>query len=271
MCTSPSSEDAMDVAGNTFKSPWGRVDVEGTRVKCLEVRLYGPDFLLQSFSNRDQKWKPVCSHMWDDTIGRKICSEIGYGRKDYVGFGQMSPGGGSSDGYMILKSDSSIRTLLTDRMPLFKMWTVYAGYLTLKEMESGSGSAVSRIFSHPGYEPMTKDKDIALMKLERPLSLSGLVSDTLREARVSLISSSVCNSSAFYNGQITDTMICAGRREGGVDTCQGDSGGPLVTQANQLWWLVGDTSWGIGCGVKNKPGVYGNVTYFLEWIYEKMQ
>ncbi|KAK6296009.1 hypothetical protein J4Q44_G00337220 [Coregonus suidteri] len=51
----------------------------------------------------------------------------------------------------------------------------------------------------------------------------------------------------------------------------GDSGGPLVTEKDSVWWLVGDTSWGDGCAQRNKPGVYGNVTFFLGWIYEQIQ
>lgn len=52
---------------------------------------------------------------------------------------------------------------------------------------------------------------------------------------------------------------------------QGDSGGPLVVKEGNVWWLAGDTSFGIGCALRNRPGVYGNVTFFLDWVYEQMQ
>lgn len=52
---------------------------------------------------------------------------------------------------------------------------------------------------------------------------------------------------------------------------QGDSGGPLVTLKNEIWWLIGDTSWGSGCAKAYRPGVYGNVTVFTDWIYQQMR
>ncbi len=56
-------------------------------------------------------------------------------------------------------------------------------------------------------------------------------------------------------------MVCAGvPTTGGKDTCQGDSGGPLVVPAGDgTFRLIGDTSFGEGCGLPGFPGVYGRV------------
>ncbi|KAM6448313.1 transmembrane protease serine 2 isoform 2-T3 [Liasis olivaceus] len=182
-------------------------------------------------------------------------------------------------------------------------WTVYAGILRQSEMIPSKGFRVARIISHPNYDSASKNNDVALMKLQYPLSFNefigpvclpnagmmfetnqqcwisgwgakyqgGNTSKELNAALVPLIDSSICNGRYIYNGIILPTMICAGYLQGKVDSCQGDSGGPLVTMKNVLWWLVGDTSWGTGCATQFKPGVYGNITVFTEWIYRNMQ
>ncbi|NXE49795.1 TMPS2 protease, partial [Casuarius casuarius] len=182
-------------------------------------------------------------------------------------------------------------------------WTVYAGILNQKDMISAAGHGLQQIISHPDYDSDSKDNDIALMKLEAPLTFtdnirpvclpsSGMVfnadeqcwisgwgaeyqggktSDALNYAMVPLIERSTCNSAYIYSGMVLPTMICAGYLAGGIDSCQGDSGGPLVTNKDSVWWLVGDTSWGTGCASPNRPGVYGNMTVFTDWIYKNMQ
>lgn len=47
---------------------------------------------------------------------------------------------------------------------------------------------------------------------------------------------------------------------------QGDSGGPLVCELNATWVQVGIVSWGIGCGRKNYPGVYTEVSFYKDWV-----
>ncbi|XP_029924952.1 transmembrane protease serine 2 [Myripristis murdjan] len=183
-----------------------------------------------------------------------------------------------------------------------EIWIVYSGHVSLQAM-SNRGTTVRKIISHEKYDAATSDNDIALLKLNTPLTFSrevrpvclpnvgvnlsperlawitgwgaqhshGPTTDRLMQAQVTIYSRDNCNRQEVLNGEVTKTMICAGKLQGGVDACQGDSGGPLVTKEGGLWWLVGDTSWGYGCALRNKPGVYGNVTYFIDWIYEQMK
>jgi trypsin len=113
------------------------------------------------------------------------------------------------------------------------------------------------------------------------LESGGDLPDTLQEAQVPIVADSVAAEAypylvpgvdQLFGGFENKTQVAAGFvGRGGVDTCQGDSGGPLLVSAGGGWRLVGDTSYGIGCGDPDYPGVYGRVadTTLREWIAQQ--
>ena len=70
----------------------------------------------------------------------------------------------------------------------------------------------------------------------------------------------------MYQNQIFPSMLCAGGL--GRDACQGDSGSPLVEPLYEKDVLVGIVSWGRGCA--QYPGVYTRISYFYNWVREKI-
>ncbi|KAJ8718656.1 hypothetical protein PYW08_002893 [Mythimna loreyi] len=70
-------------------------------------------------------------------------------------------------------------------------------------------------------------------------------------------------------------QMCAGKLGGGVDACQGDSGGPLqatiplpIGSQGTMHYVLGVTSFGVGCALPGLPGVYTKVSSFIDWIEE---
>ncbi|KAM7315816.1 putative serine protease [Ixodes scapularis] len=101
----------------------------------------------------------------------------------------------------------------------------------------------------------------------------GMGSDILKAVSVPALGDGMCYYryfsfwSLFIGGNIHyDSMFCAGERRGGKDSCQGDSGGPAVQYVSGRAILAGIVSWGEGCARAGKPGVYTEVSYFLDWI-----
>uniref|UniRef100_A0A8C1JEV1 Suppression of tumorigenicity 14b n=1 Tax=Cyprinus carpio TaxID=7962 RepID=A0A8C1JEV1_CYPCA len=177
-------------------------------------------------------------------------------------------------------------------------WEVYLGLLNQGETSKSTLKRVKRIISHPHYDHLSYDNDIALMELDSPVTLSqniwpiclpeathdfpagksvwitgwgkqreevDAVAAVLQKAEVRIINTTVC--SRLMDDGITPRMICAGVLSGGVDACQGDSGGPMTsTESNGRMFLAGVVSWGDGCGRRNRPGIYTRVTEYRSWI-----
>lgn len=90
----------------------------------------------------------------------------------------------------------------------------------------------------------------------------GYLSDILMTLDVPIIEFNTCRNVTDYGSAIHEGMLCAGYLEGERDACSGDSGGPLVCGSYQ----AGIVSWGTGCALPNKPGVYTDVAYYKDWI-----
>ncbi|XP_065650496.1 transmembrane protease serine 9 isoform X4 [Hydra vulgaris] len=157
-----------------------------------------------------------------------------------------------------------------------------------------------KIIKHKGYNPLTHDNDVALIKLARPCKLNNYVStvclpfnevtlgtwcfitgwgktshpgnmtNVLQQGKMSIVDQSTCEN---LNRQtiphpITKAMLCAG--DGGatqMSGCHGDSGGPLVCSIGGRWFVHGIVSHGSGkCRSDETYTVFAKVSYFRSWI-----
>ncbi|EDV99246.1 transmembrane protease serine 9 [Drosophila grimshawi] len=178
------------------------------------------------------------------------------------------------------KDQITVRLLQTDR----------------SSRDPGIVRKVVQITLHPSYNPTTIVNDVALLRLESPVPLTGNMrpvclpdvnhnfdgktatvagwglvkeggstSNYLQEVSVPIITNQQCRSTRYKN-KIVDVMLCAGLvKSGGKDACQGDSGGPLIVNEGRFK-LAGVVSFGYGCAQANAPGVYARVSKFVDWI-----
>ena len=73
----------------------------------------------------------------------------------------------------------------------------------------------------------------------------GPTSQKLMQVAVEVLDHQTCNSKDWYNGYVSEGMVCAGFVEGGRDSCSGDSGGALICKNNDDGWVqYGIVSWG---------------------------
>lgn len=183
---------------------------------------------------------------------------------------------------------------------------VWVGMLNQKETTGVEKIKPAKIIVHEKYNSATMENDFALIQLSQNSSFAPVILNQtdinvddaidaapimtmtagwgaikegsyslpsmLQKVMVPLVSTKACNAKEAYNGDIKDSMICAGYKQGGKDSCQGDSGGPLsVINENGTHTLVGVVSWGEGCARANKYGVYSKVSSAIDWVKSKIQ
>ncbi|KAK9701894.1 Trypsin [Popillia japonica] len=165
--------------------------------------------------------------------------------------------------------------------------------------------AVKKLYKHPEYSAPEHYNDIALLELEKPLSLNQYVkpacvytktstikqalitgwgttenrttSDYLLKAGVTWFEPQICNNT-FLNDRRTrlallglnHKSICYGSINSNKDTCQGDSGGPIQIYATGdyycTYYVFGVTSFGKKCGFTGIPAGYVKVNAYIKWI-----
>ncbi|KRY34990.1 Serine protease 30 [Trichinella spiralis] len=65
-------------------------------------------------------------------------------------------------------------------------------------------------------------------------------------------------------------IFCVGDVIGGIDPSQVDSGGPLVCKLNDSYVQMGIVSFRYGHAGKHHVGIYSNVPYYSNWIYNQL-
>jgi secreted trypsin-like serine protease len=175
------------------------------------------------------------------------------------------------------------------------------------EIRTGSSATI-----HPNWDPDTSRYDVAIVKLsapsmKTPIALAdpatqkplwaadsparvigyGMPTDPtgdLWEADISMIADgsgdtvdpTTCEGGNLLTDEDMKTMVCAGEVYGLRDSCFGDSGGPLMVPSagdfGATLVQVGVVSWGYGCAVPTKYGVYSRVADdpLYSWIQQRI-
>ncbi|XP_030384206.1 trypsin 3A1 [Scaptodrosophila lebanonensis] len=165
---------------------------------------------------------------------------------------------------------------------------------TNRAADYGQLFTVAAFHYNEKWTRQTMDWDIGIVRLDSPMAFSDKVraiplagssvpagtfatiagwgyttifgpgTELLRYARVPIVDQELCN--RLMGNIITDRMVCAGYMRGSIDACQMDSGGPLVVREE----LYGIVSWGVGCALPNKPGVYTRIQIVRTWLNDIM-
>ncbi|XP_077288663.1 phenoloxidase-activating factor 2 [Arctopsyche grandis] len=181
---------------------------------------------------------------------------------------------------------------------------------TVKERFPYQERDVARIVTHPNFNAKTLANDIGLLFLSKPVEIAeninticlpsqnfnmdtskdcyatgwgksnfgqqGRYAVIMKKVKLDTVPYATCQSQLQKTRlgprfRLDQTFICAGGKAG-VDTCQGDGGAPLVCPTGKgRYHQAGVVAWGIGCGEKDVPGVYGYIAKLRNWIDENVK
>ncbi|GAB0096123.1 hypothetical protein DMENIID0001_115940 [Sergentomyia squamirostris] len=96
--------------------------------------------------------------------------------------------------------------------------------------------------------------------------------ENLHWADLDILPEAKCHSD-FPDSKMDKTNICAAAPDGSKAICEFDSGGGLFQKDSQGKAVVyGVVSWTfLPCGTAGKPGVFVNVSHYLDWIKKHMK
>ncbi|XP_050541596.1 uncharacterized protein LOC126905683 isoform X13 [Daktulosphaira vitifoliae] len=194
----------------------------------------------------------------------------------------------------LLSSYSCLHSI--DQSLSVDQWEAVASKTRLSSDSNTIKRAVVNIVSHPGvkFEKLRFLNDTVLVKLVSPYNLSdevntvclpdkmaddkqpcvtaswayespGVFKQFSRNLVEPLMSSSVCNTSKYFNGFLTDREICVDSKE--TESTHMEIGGPLMCLAeNGLWQLQGTLSYNDNRGRLSKPLIYNTIFDSVQWI-----
>uniref|UniRef100_A0A1Q3FPI8 Phenoloxidase-activating factor 2 n=1 Tax=Culex tarsalis TaxID=7177 RepID=A0A1Q3FPI8_CULTA len=166
---------------------------------------------------------------------------------------------------------------------------------------------VRKIIKHEDWHPRKYHNDLALLILDKPASLGPTINtvclpevgesfdgkrcvavgwgkhvkrdtyaEVLKKVELPVVEHRACQRMLRKTllgpiFQLHTTFLCAGG-EAGVDTCKGDGGAPLMCdRGDETYVQAGIVAWGVGCGLKDVPGVYVRVPKYAGWIEKKIK
>ncbi|CAH1239262.1 ANGPTL1 [Branchiostoma lanceolatum] len=264
------------------------VDVDIDGVCGRPVHAAGPDGLIVGGAEAEPGEFPWQAMLWDTrpTRNRFFCSGILINKR------------------WVITAAHCIRELYLTKEDFIVRLGKHTTVRGVREASERSYKA-DRIIVHPDYNEDTLESDLALLRLAPPevtfteyilpicipdvpearqriqpgaigtvsgwgaLFAGGSASKKLMKIILPVVSMAQCRSShPQWAHVINQNVFCAGRKRGGKDACKGDSGGPFAAFYNGRWNLLGVVSWGDGCALRGKYGVYTRLHRFRDWIME---